>query len=311
MIPTTTPSPRRLAVLCLCIVVCGIAVGCAGGTSATTSTHISVSPTPPTSAPTTSTAQAPFQCGGQTSFDGVLSHQIGDMLVAPATLAIAAVKLPDDTPLTPLVVQDRITPSMGGSSPANPSATFRGGYTFAVCNRSITQMHTIAGVSMRIDTVTPYAGHLKEWPSCTGAYTRSHLPGAAGCGNPFDDYLQATFSAQPQAGTITAATQLAHSYSGINGSPPPVLGPLPVTLTPGQGLVISVIPVIPGASATYSFTLGVAVDSMPTAFVSSALPVLLAPVEQEYTGDACQTSPMQAQIPPAADPPVFYVCPVV
>jgi hypothetical protein len=193
---------------------------------------------------------------------------------------------------------------------ANFSNQLPSGYTFALCNHSTSQTHSVTSVSIRIDLVVPYTGQLSEWPGCTHAYTRSQLPGAVGCGNPLDDYLQASFPAHPTVGSIAMATQVSTSYSGINGYPPPPLSPMPVALAPGQGLIIAVDPVIPGAAATYTFTLGVAVDTAAAAFVSPAPPVLLAPVAHDFTGNACQTAAMQAQIPTATTQVVFYVCPV-
>jgi hypothetical protein len=80
--------------------------------------------------------QTPFRCGGHTAFDGVLSQQVSDLLITPATLVGTAVILPAGTPLAPFVVQTRITPPSGGMAAANFSNQLPSGYTFALCNHS-------------------------------------------------------------------------------------------------------------------------------------------------------------------------------
>ena len=65
----------------------------------------------------------------------------------------------------------------------------------------------------------------------------------------------------------------------------------------------------PTAAGYYTFAFGLAIDGATPAFAVVAPATLLAPVAHEWTGDACLAPEMQTQIPPATNPPTFYLCP--
>jgi hypothetical protein len=227
-------------------------------------------------------------------------------------------RLADNAAQAPLVV-DR-TGNHPGADPAHPTNPFlyemRGGYWLAICNMSTTP-HTIGRVDVRLDSVTPYTAQLNEWDECSSIYSRTFGVQGGGCGgaNLQDEYLHAPFAANVTAGTTVTATQTGTGDSGLKGNG--MYGPLPVTLQPGQVMTIDVGmgPDGPGYQAfsiagTYIFSFGLGVDGQAPVFALSSPPTLLAPPAHEWNGQACTSAAMQAQIPPATNPPTFYICPV-
>ncbi len=270
----------------------------------------------PTPAP--SPGSADVGCAASRYFMGIQPTRVGDLLVAAESsnfYGSGGVQLPDSAPLAPYKVPGRYYSSLvsqGGLATASGAGHYPVGYVLAVCNNSATQARTIDGVYVRIDHLTPYAGHLNEFACGERAYTRSSVPGASGCGGAYDQHLQSVFPSQTAVGTIMTATDVGNdsNYSDINGYPPARLGPLPETLGPHQGIVFRIEPVVPGASATYVFSFGLGIDGAGPVFGPTSYPVLIAPVAREWTGDACQASAMQQLIPPATtNSPTFYVCP--
>lgn len=91
---------------------------------------------------------------------------------------------------------------------------------------------------------------------------------------------------------------------------------LPVTLQRGQSMAIEVgmgtaanpmdIFTRPGY---YTFSFGIGVDCMAPVFAATSPATLLDTAARQWTGAACMTAAMQAQIPPATNPPTYYICP--
>src|SRR5262249_47572984 len=173
--------------------------------------------------------------------------------------------------------------------------------------------HVVTSLSVRIDNLIPYIGKLNEWPACSGnAYSRSGSSnGGCGGGDPRNENLKATFPAGASASNAgTASDYRASSVtpSRIFGFEPVKLGPLPLALAPGDGWVLNVVLTLPGASGTYTLSLGISLDGgAPVYHPVSA--ILLAPIAHAWTGPACLVPSMQSQIPPATNPPTFYICP--
>jgi hypothetical protein len=221
-----------------------------------------------------------------------------------SNLSYPKVQLPDSTPVRPLLVPAN-GPQPSDETPVNPNVSERtgGGYVLVVCNGS-TQPHQVKGVDVRIDRITPYTGQLNEWSFCAAPYTRSGPSNGAGCGGgpAEDEYVHAAFASTAPAGAVVATTQ-------TPGIPSNRYGQLPWTLAPGETLLIDVGIVPPTAPGSYTFAFALAIDGAEPVFASVAPATLLAPVTHEWTGEACATPAMQSQIPPATQPPTYYLCP--
>jgi hypothetical protein len=85
---------------------------------------------------------------------------------------------------------------------------------------------------------------------------------------------------------------------------------LPVTLTPGHVLQAQITINPPSTPGSYAYRIGVAIDGAGPIYPTAATPAIVqASVAHTWNGDACLTSAMQSQIPPATDPPTYYICP--
>jgi hypothetical protein len=297
-----------LAALALAIVALA---GCGGSSTVATGTP-GASLTP---LPTYDATQAATTCGASWTVPGTVL-KAGDLLIGPihlAGLAAPASKLPDDTPQKPLEIQFGSS-TTGTAIPANPPVNptmdeHVGGYEIDVCNISSSQSHTLSAVSVRIDNFSAYNGTLNEWNSCNGAYSRAGS--VSGCGGAYfaAEYLHASFDSAAGAGTIEVAQQVSSGRDDGAGSQFADAGPLPLKLDTGKSVPLNVGMTVPTAPGTYSFSLGLAVDGGAPVFVPAAQPVLFAPAAHQWGAAACETSDMQAQIPPATDPPNYYICP--
>lgn len=121
--------------------------------------------------------------------------------------------------------------------------------------------------------------------------------------------VKASFQGTAQAGTTASATL--QSSGTVNGEDPslPPYGPLPVVVGPGRGISFNVGLQLTAPSATYTFSFGISLDGAPPVFSQPSAPLLLASDTQTWTGAACQAPVMQSHIPPATNPPTYYICP--
>jgi hypothetical protein len=62
-------------------------------------------------------------------------------------------------------------------------------------------------------------------------------------------------------------------------------------------------------SGVYTFTFGIGVDNAAPIFATTSPQTLLTADVRAWTGAACGSAAMQAQIPPATNPPSYYLCP--
>ncbi len=286
---------------------CGTAAS--GGGTALSSPTVTATPAP-TPIPTVSTA--PASCGMSAGRSPI--YHVGDLLIQQGfALVYPSRKLPDGTPLAPYSMPDpsdsaALNARVPSDPPTNPDMQESpGGFLVTICNVSTTQSHVVMSVSARIDSFTPYTGALNVWNYCDGVYSRSQ-PSATGCGGGLvtDEYLSANFPASASVGSTVSATQVGTGNSSGSG---PDAEPLPVTLGPGQSLMLDVTVTVPAAPGIYGFSLGVAADSTAPAFAPAGQPALFAPVAHKWTAEACMTPAMQSQIPAATTPPTFYICP--
>lgn len=314
------PSFRWLSALALAILLagCGTSTTRLSGKAATPSSLPTATPKPtatpsPTSTPTATSGVAFRRCRQSNARPG--SVTVSDIVVSPANLGALAYpgeKLPDNTPLKPILLASAGSdPSFTITPVVNPHLR-DSGLSFGVCNASPTTAHTITSVSGKLMTAVPYAGQLNEWDPCTGAYTRSTTVGG-GCGGgegPTDEGVLASFPAGSEPGTMVTTTQQDWVAWRPYGNEPQQMGPLPLSLAPGEGLLIRISIDFPSASGTYTFNVGVSVDGGQPGFVSAGPEMFLAPIVHAWSGKACLTPTMQAQIPPdVTNPPTYYLCP--
>jgi len=295
---------RRVSWAAAAAVLVGLLLtGCSTSTRASTAgPPTSTPPSSPTPLPTVDPAQLPQAC-----HDVAPAVRAGGLFAgAQARLGNVSyphIHLPEGTPLKPLQVPG-VNPQLPSDAPTNPDLrALGGGYVVALCNGSA-QPHTIHAVAVRLESVTPYTGQLNEWVFCAAPYTRSFRTGGGGCGGGpgQDEYVHGAFVPTAPPGTVIETTQT----PGISSDR---YGKLPWTLPPGAMILIDVGIVPPTAAGYYTFSFGLAIDGATPVFAAVAPATLLAPVAHEWTGDACLAPEMQSQIPPATNPPTFYLCP--
>jgi hypothetical protein len=293
-------------------VLVGLVLALAGcGTTAATATTGPTSTTPATT-PTPLTTVAPAQVA-QACDSPAHPAPVPDPAVLVGGLYVGALAnlgnltypkahLPEGTPLKPLQVADEI-PHLPSDAPTNPYLSEAGGYVLVVCNGS-DQPHTIQGVAIRLDTLTPYVGQLNEWSFCAGAYSRAFGAGGSGCGGgpAEDEYVHGAFAPDAPTGTVVSTTQSVVIHIQRYGT-------LPWTLQHGETLLIDVGIVPPTAPGYYTFAFGIAIDGAAPVFAPVSPVTLLAPVAHEWSGSACLAPAMQSQIPPVVQPPTYYLCP--
>jgi hypothetical protein len=304
----TRLQPRLMALLALSILL----IGCGStttGRAATPTARTAPTATPsPTSSATVAYEQFRAACPSSNGQGNALgrTYRFGDLYVAISLTNVSypAAKLPDGTQLKPFKLPN---PGAGlGGLPATPEVNpdiARTGVFIEVCNAA-TASHRIEGVDARIDRLTPFTGDLNSWQFCAGFYTNGGA-GGGGCGGGYQagESLQAAFSANASAGATTTAN-FVKAGQDLDGAPLP---PLPLTREPGQSvlLVLSLTP--PTAPGTYNFSFSLTIDGAQTPAAPLADDLLLDSTARTWTGDACATPAMKAQIPSGgAD---SYICP--
>jgi len=297
------------------LILCALLAGC-GASSAKMNTTQGGTPTATAPQPTATASADASQLAacGMNGMAGV--GRLGDLLVAPALahLAYPAYKLPDGTPLKPLRL-DAGSPIDTGRPPDPPTNPFMdaggGGYVLIVCNSSSNSTHVVKSVSVRIDSVIPYSGQLNTFNLCDGIYNVATKTAEAGCGGGFcaNETMKATFAAGVGAGAVVQTAQVGSDKDIPGGCDNgAIVGPFPVSLKPHGVFSINIGVATPSTPATFTFAFGLTQDAADAVFLPAARPVLLAPVAHKWTGNACLTPAMQAQIP-AAGSPTYYICP--
>jgi hypothetical protein len=199
--------------------------------------------------------------------------------------------MPSNLPNAPYQIPASAVNNYAPNPPVNPSLSI--GYFFEVCNQTGVA-HTLASMQVIIASFTPSSGPVNVWHICgNGAYDAATRHSTGGCGGGVGGtLLSSTFTSDSTGATsmvdgltwpATIGAQHAIAfYVGVNG------------LT-SQG--------------TYALQFGLSVDgAAPTEVTPSDGSFLIAPAAIVWTGTACQTPAMQAQIPPATQDN-YYVCP--
>jgi hypothetical protein len=291
---------------------CGLAGQPAAATSATATLQPTTAATP---LPTTTVA--PSACGKNFPPSAALSPA-GGLVVTQysglGNLAYPSVQIPSSQPAAPMP-----EPALLGTTYYAPNTVpvvdpnlheGGGGYVLAICNPS-GQAHTISAVQVTIAKMTPFTDQLNAWEPCNGGYNPVYKSGTGGCGGADfeNEYLHAAFAADATVGATVTATQTGTNLSDMSNDVN--LGPLPVTMQPGQAMTIEVGVTPPSAAGYYTFSFALIGDGASTGIVAYSLMTLLAPVARNWSGAACETSAMQALIAqePTPTPNTRYLCP--
>jgi hypothetical protein len=309
---------RRELVRCcaLLALLCVMLAGCAGSKpkavgKLTTHPTATTIPTATPGAPTPTDIVAPTfppqttACSTALFSNQSLGYaQQGDIIVGALDFqapSYPGYQLPANLPFAPYKV-DTSFGGKGGAGPAglplsNPST----GFGLFLCNASATQTHTITSVTLKVAAFTPYSGTLNEVRACAMVYSRPGGTSGGGCGGgaAWDMQLTGAFPASAPVGTeITMQNSVSSNTS------------LPATLQPNQTFYIVLSPTLPQLSGTYSYQAGLGIDGAPATYISGGTtPALYAPVTHSWDGGNCLSAAMQAQIPPATNPPTAYICP--
>lgn len=303
--------PRRWAsLLALILAVAGCGASATARTPAASPTATSTATSVPTANPTQLATAGP--CAPSSAADTAPRYAIGDLIITVPSLASMAypgAQIPEGTAPKPQPLDSLLPQGAFAGTPTNPNlAENGGGYALIVCNASTTQSHVLQSLDVRISELKPYTGQLNEWKSCSGSYARPNGVIEAGCGGYFgaNEYLHATFPNGAVSGTAVTAHQTGTASASGNNVPP-----LPFTLTPSRSISLEVGLTISSSTSPglYTFAFGIVADGAAPTFVPAASPVLLAPVAKTWSGSACEAPAMQSQIPPATNPPTYYICP--
>lgn len=223
------------------------------------------------------------------------SVRIGDVVLSTAFVNPDGIfyQLPDNTLLKPLQVP--VSGSIGPQpDPSWPKSILTATTVYAyICNASTTQAHTITAMHIKLAAFTPYTAQLSAWDFCSGTFSNGTGVIPTNCDRPgftTDVALQATLAAT-SVGTVVDA-----------------MGSYPLTLPANTLLTIGVNFVVPPIPGTFSFAVDATSDVGALPY-SGTTALLNAPIAHIWTGPACLTPAMRAQIPAATNPPTLYICP--
>jgi hypothetical protein len=305
--PDVRRHARTVATLAVPLLLLVSLSGCgsssvAGAASATSTTSATPHATSVATLPTLRTTQVASGACGQDFPDTVTLTPAGGLVVTQTSslgnLAYPAVQIPNGQeaqpiPQPPLSGRSGYTPSPAAI--VNPNLQESGGgFVLAICNAS-SQAHVVSAVQASIARITPFTEQLQAWQPCTGVYHVGSPNVGGGCGGADfeNEYLHAPFATDAAVGASVSTTQTGANSNGDGG---PNLGPLPVTLTPGQWMTVEIGVTQPSAPGYYTYAFALTVDAASTGAVAYSQTALLASVAHEWGGQACLSSAMQAQI---------------
>jgi hypothetical protein len=297
----------------------GVLLSGCGGPSTTHTGHAAVTNTPtpwPTAAATatTSSAAIPESAG---------CPPVSEPPPQPQYVAVGALNvsvperlhdypselMPNNAPNAPYQVPLTATEAQQAGAfhpnpPVNP--TLSNGYHLQICNET-TASQTLTSLSVTIASFTPSSGPVTVWHICgDGPYDTATKHTTSGCGGATGgvDYLAATL---PSDSTGASAPAIANGRMSVGSIPIGV--DLPVSIGPNKSIELLVAVNGLTSQGTYALSFSISVDgAAPTTLTPSDGPFLIAPSAVVWTGTACQTPAMQAQIPPSSQD-IYYVCP--
>jgi hypothetical protein len=233
--------------------------------------------------------------------------QHGDAIVqADFDQTFPSRRLPDSTPLKPLKVSASDPSALDQQLPpdpaVNPDLMDPAGYAGEVCAASASS-HMLTSLTVRIDSFTPASTVQNAWRPCEGYYARpagvqGNSSQCAG-GFPSPNCRHAAFAPSAGVGAVVSTT------STCKG--PPLPAELHASDQYGYGFNLGIV--VPSAPGIYTFSLGVAFDGAAPVYFPLPHSILIAPIVHVWDAESCTTAAMQAQIPPATNPPTDYICP--
>jgi hypothetical protein len=223
-------------------------------------------------------------------------------------ISYPARNLPDGVPPRPYKLAATSGQPVDAQFPAQPPVNpelKHAGFVVGVCNASGSSRHTVDGVAVRIDELAPYSADLNTWQFCDGWYS-SNGSGGAGCGGGFlaGEYFAVRLAPSAMQGAVETATFV---RAGVGDDGATKLPPPPLTLKPGQAVLMNVVVSSTPATGLYRFSFGLKADGESPAFVPLPDQLLLDSAARKWTGDACKAPAMKAQIPPGDTG--NYICP--
>jgi hypothetical protein len=298
-----------LVALCALLTACGARslTPIAAGASATATLTATTAPATTTlrAAPHVSTTGAAALCNGAFGPNARSVYAFSKTLYAEATYApggYPSYLMPASAGAKPFKLGDSIgSPALdqlfGGAPNANPHIAQPGGVLLTICDNSA-QPVTITGAGVAIMNISPHASPIDTWQICDGAYQPGTNRSSGGCGGGFqaDEIMSAAFPASASQGATVNATM-------NEGS-----DPLPITITPGATMTISIAITIPTTPGIYTLALTLAGTDIPRTLYAPLAPQLFAPVAHQWNGENCKAPAMLSQIP-QSDTSSYFICP--
>ena len=219
-------------------------------------------------------------------------------------------QLPDSAPLQPYKLTGDPAHGFPGSfvrdgyiDPLGPTTPFATNFSLLVCNTSATTSHVLSAITVQIAHLTLHNGAVNAWQPlpCSTTYfsTSAGVVNEGGCGgsNVAALYVTADFTDQATPGTVAKAQDTGGEAVHL-------------ALPPGATSAVSVSSRLPHTPGTYTFALGVGLDSGASVYTPPSHPALYAPITHEWDGVSCQADAMRAQLPAlGSGPTTYYLCP--
>lgn len=293
------------------VLICGLLVaGCGTSSAAAVRALSTATAAAPTATVAPETTLSPDATPSPETIDGMAgcpaSIAAPQQMVAVGALMVASPHraldypselLPSDAPQAPYrVATSEAAGNFQPNPPVNPSLS--SGYSVLVCNET-NAPHTLTSLTVTISSFTPSSGSVHTWHVCDGgAYNAATKQTTTGCGGGFGATLGLVATLpKDSAGASAAAVAKAGSTD------------LPVIIKPREAILMMVAVNGLTSQGTYALSFGVRVDeATPSSLSPDDGSFLIAPSAVIWTGTACETPAMQAQIP-AASQDTYYVCP--
>lgn len=199
--------------------------------------------------------------------------------------------MPSDAPNGPYKLAASAVTNYQPNPPVNPSVS---AYMVEVCNET-SAAHTLTGLNVTITSFSASSGPINVWHICgDGPYDAATGNTTPGCGGAI-------------GGSAVVAVTLPRDSTGASA---PITGlSWPVSIDPGKSVVLDIRVQGLTSHGTYALSFDVGADgAAPVTVAAGDGSFLMAPSATIWTGTACQTPAMQAQIPPASQD-TYYVCP--
>jgi hypothetical protein len=221
------------------------------------------------------------------------SITVGGLLVSipQRVLDYPSELMPTNEPKVPYRIAANAVNDYAPTPPVNPSLT--PGYLFQFCNETSAAL-ALSMITVNIDSFIPSSGPVTVWRLCQGGpYDAATKQTSEGCG-----------------GGASGPNLVATFQSDRPGASAPVTGlGWPVVVAPNTSVVMTIGANGLASQGTYALSFGVSVGgAAPAAVMPSDGPFLIAPHVAVWTGTACQSSAMQALIPPSSQD-AYFVCP--